>query len=153
MYFDQTMQAPDRKEFIKAAIKEVNNHIDQKHWELIPRKEVPKDVKILPAVWSMKRKRDIKTRKVYKWKARLNVHGGKQEYAVNYFETYAPVVTWYTVRLLLILSILLGWHTRQIDFVLAYPQADIEYDMYMELPKGIETKYEQQVVTLMIKET
>lgn len=111
MYFDQAMQAPDRKEFIKAAIKEVNDHIDRKHWELIPRKEVPKDVKILPAVWSMKRKRDIKTRKVYKWKARLNVHGGKQEYAVNYFETYAPVVTWYTVRLLLILSILLGWHT------------------------------------------
>jgi Reverse transcriptase (RNA-dependent DNA polymerase) len=71
----------------------------------------------------------------------LNVHGGKQEYAVNYFETYAPVVTWYTVRLLIILSILLGWHTRQIDFVFAYPQADIEYDMYMELPKGIEMKY------------
>ena len=51
------------------------------------------------------------------------------------------VVTWATVRLLLILSILLKWHTRQIDFVLAFPQAEIEYDMYMELPKGIETKY------------
>jgi hypothetical protein len=75
MYFDQAMQAPDRKEFVKTCIKEVNDHIDRKHWELVPREEVPKDVKILPAVWSMKRKRDIKTRKVYKWKACLNVHG------------------------------------------------------------------------------
>jgi len=141
MYFDEAMRAPDRSEFVKACIKEMNDHIERKHWELVPRNKVPKGVKILPAVWSMKRKRDIKTRKVYKWKARLNVHGGRQEYAVNYFETYAPVVTWYTVRLLLILSILLKWHTRQIDFILAYPQADIEYDMYMELPKGIETKH------------
>ena len=91
------MKAPDRKEFIKACVKEVNDHIDRKHWELIPRSEVPEGVKVLPAVWSMKCKRDIKTREVYKWKARLNVHGGKQEYAVNYFETYSPVVTWATV--------------------------------------------------------
>jgi hypothetical protein len=50
MYFDQAIQEPDCKEFIKACIKEANDHIDRKHWELIPRAEVPKDVKILPAV-------------------------------------------------------------------------------------------------------
>jgi hypothetical protein len=89
----------------------------------------------------MKRKRDIKTQQVYKHKARLNVHGGKQAYGKNYFEMYAPVVTWFSIRLLLVLSILNNWHTRQVDFVLAYTQADIEFDMYMELPMGIETKY------------
>jgi hypothetical protein len=30
---------------------------------------------------------------------------------------------------------------RQVNFVLAYTQADIEFDMYMELPAGIEMKY------------
>ena len=39
---------------------------------------------------------------VYKWKARLNVHGGKQEHGVNYWETYAPVIGWTTIRLFLI---------------------------------------------------
>jgi hypothetical protein len=29
---------------------------------------------------------------------------------------------------------------RQVDFIQAYPQAPIEFDMYMELPQGIETK-------------
>jgi hypothetical protein len=88
----------------------------------------------------MKRKRDIKTQQVYKHKARLNVHGGKQVYGKNYFEMYAPVVTWFSIRLLLVLSILNNWHTRQVDFVLAYTQADIKFNMYMELPMGIETK-------------
>jgi hypothetical protein len=89
----------------------------------------------------MKHKRDIKTQQVYKHKARLNVHGGKQVYGENYFETYAPVVTWFSIRLVLVLSIINKWYTKQVDFVLAYTQADIEFDMYMELPKGIETKY------------
>jgi hypothetical protein len=141
MYFDQAMREPDADEFIKAAVKEINDHIENKHWELVPRSEVPKEQRILPAVWAMKRKRDIKTQRVYKHKARLNVHGGKQEYGVNYFETFAPVVTWVAVRIILILSILNKWHTRQVDFVLAYTQADIEFDMYMDLPKGIKTKY------------
>jgi hypothetical protein len=30
------------------------------------------------------------------------------------------------------------WHTRQIDFVQAYPQAPLERDMYMEVPKGFD---------------
>jgi hypothetical protein len=41
----------------------------------------------------------------------------------------------------LVLSILNKLYTRQVDFILAYPQADIEFDMYMDLPKGIETKH------------
>jgi hypothetical protein len=47
------------------------------------------------------------------------------------------VVTWVSIRLVLILSIFLLWHTCQIDFVLAYPQAPIETPLYMEVPKGI----------------
>ena len=54
MYFNQAMKVPDHKEFIKACVKEVINHIDQKHWELIPQSKVPKGVKVLPAIWSMK---------------------------------------------------------------------------------------------------
>jgi hypothetical protein len=90
MYFDQAMKAPDKQNFVEAIVKEVNDHITSKHWILIPRSKVPEGIKVLDSVWSMKRKRDIKTRKVYKHKARLNVHGGQQESAVNFFETFHP---------------------------------------------------------------
>ena len=31
-----------------------------------------------------------------------------------------------------------NWETRQVDFVLAYTQADVECELYMKLPKGFE---------------
>jgi len=113
MYLHQALQQDDRDQFIHAVIKEVNDHIQRGHWELAPLSSVPKEEKVLDAVWSMKRKRHILTRKVYKWKARLNVHGGQQEYAVNFYDTYAPVVTWPTIRLLLTLGIIHKWKSRQ----------------------------------------
>jgi Reverse transcriptase (RNA-dependent DNA polymerase) len=86
----------------------------------------------------MKRKRRLRTNEIYKHKARLNIHGGQQELGVNYWETYAPVVTWAAIRLLLALSIICGWKSTQIDFVLANPQAPVECELYMKVPKGFE---------------
>ena len=89
----------------------------------------------------MQRKRNLITNEITKHKAKLNIHGGKQVYGMNYFETYAPVVTLYAVLFLICLGMILSWNMRQIDFGLAYPQALIEHDMYTELPPGIETKH------------
>ena len=136
MYVDQALREPNRKEFIKAMVDEVNAHTEKGHWKIISRAKVPKGVKVLPAVWAMKRKRRILTCDVYKWKARLNIHGGKQEYGINYWETYAATLLWPPIRFLLTLSIINKWHSKQIDFTLAYPQADVECDLYIELPKG-----------------
>ncbi len=60
---------------------------------------------------------------------------------MNYFETYAPVVTWFAIRLMIIFGIVFCWALCQVDFVVAYPQAPIEMDIYMELPQGIHTKH------------
>ena len=79
----------------------------------------------------------LDTQEVYKWKAHLNVHGGKQKYGVDYWDTYSPVVQWTTTRLFLILSVLRGWNCRQLDFVVAYPQAPSDVETNMEFPKGI----------------
>ena len=64
IYYDQAINQPDRDQFIQAIVKEVNDYIDHQHWQLMPRSEVPEDQKVLPSVWSMKRKRDIKTQAV-----------------------------------------------------------------------------------------
>jgi hypothetical protein len=47
------------------------------------------------------------------------------------------VVNWFSIRLTLVLSLIYQWTTRQIDFVLAFPQADVECELYMELPRGL----------------
>ena len=92
MYFNEALIQPDAPQLVDTIIKEINNHVDQKHWELVPRDQVPRSQTILPSVWSMKQKRDILTKQVYKRKARLNIHGGRQQYGINYTEAFSPVV-------------------------------------------------------------
>jgi hypothetical protein len=60
---------------------------------------------------------------------------------MNYYKTYMPVVTWFAIQLLIVFGIHFDWALRQIDFIMAYPQAPMEMDMYMELPTGIHTKH------------
>jgi hypothetical protein len=72
--------------------KEVDDHTAKKHWKIIRRDQVPEGIKVLPAVWAMKRKRRIATREIYKWKARLNIGGHMQQHGIHYWETYSPVV-------------------------------------------------------------
>ncbi len=57
---------------------------------------------------------------------------------VHYWDTYSPMVCWASIQFALALSILHGWHTAQMDFVLAYPQADIEVPLYMKIPRHFE---------------
>ena len=151
MYYHEAMREPDRDKFKEAMVKEVQAHTDNGVWILVRRAEVPVGTKIMPAVWAMKRKRKISTRVVYKWKARLNIDGSKQEEGVNFWETFAPVASWSTIRMILILSLLNEWHTKQIDFVLAYTQADVECDMYMAIPKGFEVDAEEEYVLKLKK--
>jgi hypothetical protein len=131
LYLQQALRQPDAKEFVQAVIKEVNGHVDCNNWTLKKRSKVPEDVQILPSVWSMQRKHDLTTNKIKSHKARLNLHGGKQIYGMNYYETYAPVVTWLAIRLMIIFCIIFCWALCQVDFVMAYPQAPIEMDIYL----------------------
>ena len=140
LYYHEAMKAPDREEFLKAMQKEFDSHMKKKHYELIERDAVPDGEDVLDAVWSMKRKRNILTNMIYKYKSRLNIHGGQQEYAKNFYETYSPVVHWFSIRLLLIHAMLFRWSTRQVDFTMAFPQADIEFPLYMKIPPGIKLK-------------
>jgi hypothetical protein len=88
----------------------------------------------------MQRKQNLTTNEIIKHKARLNLHGSKQVFGMNYFKTYAPVVTWFASRLAIVIGIIFTWALCQVDFIMAYPQAPVKTDIYMELPQGIQTK-------------
>ena len=140
MESDQAMEESYRKEFLNAAIKEVNSHWKTNQWKLHPSSSVPKGQPILDSVWDMNRKRDIMTRQVYKCKASLSLNVGQKEYGVNYFNIYLHVIMWFSTRTLLTLTVINKWHSRKVDSLLAYPQAPIEYDLYMEWSKSFQTK-------------
>eukprot|EP00957_Ditylum_brightwellii_P013815 1041245-Ditylum_brightwellii.AAC.1 len=62
LYYHQDMGASDREVFRATIVTEVNGHINNNCWELIPISQMPKDAEILDSVWVFKRKRDIRTR-------------------------------------------------------------------------------------------
>ena len=89
------------------------------------------------AIWSFKRKRYPKVT-LSKHKARLCAHGGQHQWAINYWETYPPVVNWVSIRFLLIISQVAGLENQALDFVFAFTQAKLYIPVYMKIPPGID---------------
>ena len=86
-------------------------------------------------VWTMKRKRNP-IGKIIKWKACLCAGGHCSIKFVDYWNTYSPIVSWQTIHLVFTLAIVNNWHIHSIDFVMAFPQADVRTDIYMIPPKS-----------------
>jgi len=99
-------------------------------YEIIPAASLPPNTKPIQAIWSFRCKH-LPDWTISKWKAHLCPHGGQQELGVNYWET-----NWSTVCLVLILSLLTGLQSRQIDYIQAYTQVPLDYDLYMRIPAG-----------------
>ena len=57
---------------------------------------------------------------------------------VDFFETYAPVVQWTTIRLMFILEVILGLKSKQGDVLAAFLHSDLapEEEVYVEMPLG-----------------
>ena len=135
--FTQAMKEDDRMDFVSAMEKEIQDHESRGHWTIVTRSSLPQNAKPIKAIWSFKRKRRPDGT-LLKHKARLCAHGGMQQWGDNYWETYSPVVNMLSVRLLLSLAKIYNLDSKAIDFVLAFPQADLDVDIWMYLPIGFQ---------------
>ena len=135
MPLNVTLQQPDRDKFIHSMARELEQHTELNHWKIIHRSQVPKNAKPIPMVWTLQHKQDP-AGEILKWKAHLCARGHRQVFGDTNWTTIAPVVSWTTVRCVFIMALLLGWHMRSIDFVMAYTQADVKTDIFMQLPAG-----------------
>ena len=75
---------------------------------------------------------------IKKFKAQFCARGDQQLEGIDFFETYAPVVQWTTIRLMFILEILLGLKSKQGDVTCAFLHADLEpgENVYVDMPLG-----------------
>ena len=97
------MKADDRKEFLLDMIKEVTDQINNGNFSLIRREEIPEGRTLIPVLYQMNRKRQIKTRQIKKWKSRINVDVSRMKKRVNCDKLYSPVAGWPSITILLIL--------------------------------------------------
>ena len=125
MYYHEAMREPYIDQFLQAVDKEVNTQIESDVIRLVDKEQVPLGTKVFAVVWALRRKKKFLTGKISKYKARMNLDGSKQSKGVHYDQSYAPVVTWHSIQLMLALDLLNGWHKKKIDYVVAYPQAPV----------------------------
>ena len=148
-YLHQAIKEPDADKFIEAMEKEINDHEHRRHWIKVRRHTAGSNCPI-KAIWSFKRKRRPDGT-IIKHKARLCAHGGMQIHGINYWETFSPVVNWTTVRLLMTIGLIEKLYTQSIDFTLAFPQAEVECEIFMELPPGFKIQGQDDYILKLVK--
>jgi hypothetical protein len=80
---------------------------------------------VIPSTWAFKCKQ-YPDGWIKKFKARFCAKGNKQLEGIDFFETYAPVVQWTTIRLIFILEILLGLKSKQGNVLCAFLHGEPE---------------------------
>ena len=145
--WEEAMNGPFKEGYWEACEKELQTLQDMDAWDIVDRKGW---MNVLPSTWAFKCKR-FPHGGIRKLKSRFCCRGDRQIEGVDYFDTFAPVVNWTTVRLMLILSIILGLSTKQVDYTAAFVHAPIDKDpdwdnltieeqersgVYLEMPRG-----------------
>ena len=148
----QAMRGPHRAEFLDAMEAEITELESHHTWEELYRTQVPEGARVLPSTWVFKIKR-FPDGSLRKFKARFAVRGDLQQEGVDYFEKYAPVVSWSTVRLVMTIALHLGWKTKQLDFSNAFVQAELKENVYIQIPPGFSDKEGQKHTVLKLKKS
>ena len=104
MALGEAMAAPDKNEFTQAMHKELHDHVNRRHWKVVPTRSIPSHKRAIPMVWSMKRKRNP-LGDITRWKAQLCAGDHLSIESVDYWSTYSHVVSWSTVRLMIVFSV------------------------------------------------
>ena len=140
----EAMTGPFAKEYWEACKVEIATLEGMDAWEVVERTA---DMHVIQSTWAFKCKR-YPDGLIKKFKARFCARGDQQVEGIDYFETYAPVVQWTTVRLMLILEVLLGLKSKQGDVTAAFLHGKLEKGekVYIEMPRGF--KQDGKVLSL-----
>lgn len=95
------------------------------------------DMNILPSTWAFKCKRYSDGR-IKKIEARFCGHGYKQKERIDYFEMWSPMVQRSTVRVVMVLSVILGLKSAQTDITAAFIHAELPPEEQVDIhqPRG-----------------
>jgi hypothetical protein len=108
-----------------------------KTWIVIPRASLPPGANVIRVKWVYKIKTD-ETGAVTKYKARITPKGYMQKQGKDFFEVFANTGKYKTLRVALSIAAARDMELRQLDVPQAFIQAELDEDVYMEMPEGFE---------------
>jgi hypothetical protein len=132
--FDTATCSPSQAQIWQAMKIEFNTLIKEFDcWEYVPNP----GKNILPSTWAFKIKR-YPDGQVKKFKARFCARGERQQEGINFFETWALVVQWSTVRIVMTLAVKLNLISVQCDITAAFihGRVPVTKTIYVYQPPG-----------------
>lgn len=105
-------------------------------WSLV---NLPSGKKAIGSKWVFRIKRN-KEGEIEKYKSRLVAKGCGQQFGVNYWETFSPVIRYETIRMLFAIAAEKQLHMHQVDISNAYLNSKLQEDVYMRQPENFVDK-------------
>ncbi|KAF3771656.1 Retrovirus-related Pol polyprotein from transposon TNT 1-94 [Nymphaea thermarum] len=124
--------AREDPKWLQAMTEEIDALAKNGTWEVV---DIPKGTHLVGSKWvfNVNYKPDGT---VERYKARLVAKGFSQKYGIDYLETFAPVATLKTVRVILALAVQKKWSMNQLDVKNAFLNGHLEEEVYMSMPPG-----------------
>ena len=113
-----------RKEFADMKSRQV--------WRKVKKTMIPKQRRLIGCKWVFKKKKDGRFR------ARLCALGYSQIPGEDFMDTASPVVDDVKVRMIITLMIINGWENEVLDVTTAFLYGDMDEEVYMKSPEGID---------------
>jgi len=130
--YDQAMKSPDKDKWKNAMNEEIRSLMENKTWILDENKDGKKPISCR-WVYKIKRQPDGS---VERYKARLVARGYSRRYGTDYHETFAQVVRFESVRIVLSLAAFYKMKIRQFDVKTAFLYGELQEKLLMEQPPG-----------------
>ena len=131
----QAMKSEEKHEWMLAIQEELEALKKANTWNPSP---VPPGARVLPSNFVSKIKRES-AGSIERYKASLVGLGNLQRPNIDFFESYAPVIDFSAVRLLMTIACVKGLVIHQVDVKSAFLYGELDEDIYITLPKAIET--------------
>jgi Reverse transcriptase (RNA-dependent DNA polymerase)/gag-polypeptide of LTR copia-type/GAG-pre-integrase domain/Integrase core domain len=130
--YEEAISSADASKWKQAMEEELKALSDNKTWTEV---ELPAGRKPMDCKWIYKVKRNV-TGEVDRYKARLVAKGYTQQYGIDYNETFAPVVKYKSLRIILAIATIMDYELEQLDVITAFLNAPIKEEVYMLPPSG-----------------
>jgi transposase InsO family protein len=130
--FHQAIESSNSQKWIYAMNEEIKSMKDNNVWDLVP---LPEGVKPIGCKWIFKTKRDSKS-DVEKYKARLVAKGFTQKEGIDYKETFSPVSSKDSFRIIMALVAHFNLELHQMDVKTAFLNGNIDETIYMLQPEN-----------------
>ncbi|RVW85181.1 Retrovirus-related Pol polyprotein from transposon TNT 1-94 [Vitis vinifera] len=141
--FQQAMKSSNSQKWIEAMNEEYKSMQDNKVWELVP---LPVGTKPIGCKWIFKTKRDSNGN-VERYKARLVAKGFTQKEGIDFKETFSPVSTKDSFRIIMALVAHYDLELHQMDIKTAFLNGDIDETIYMQASRQWYFKFHQIIVS------